>query len=158
MLLTCYIPCGRAINTENGEANNVKNQLTGQFGGVPDTARHYKVRRRRVLTSGRCAKNVRDLQIRCIALVFARSFTVCSYTFVLLLRNVHVYCIIMVCILCGGRPMVCSGCRWARTTTAREARGNTRHLSRDTWALAPSSSRVSPESTVCSSKFRNCTP
>jgi hypothetical protein len=32
-----------AINTENGEANNVKNQLTGEFGPVPATARDYKV-------------------------------------------------------------------------------------------------------------------
>ncbi|XP_065066149.1 aconitate hydratase, mitochondrial-like [Rhopilema esculentum] len=31
-----------AINTENGEANNVKNLLTGEYGAVPDTARHYK--------------------------------------------------------------------------------------------------------------------
>lgn len=32
----------RAINAENGEANKVKNQLTGEWGAVPDTARHYK--------------------------------------------------------------------------------------------------------------------
>ncbi|KXJ15114.1 probable aconitate hydratase, mitochondrial [Exaiptasia diaphana] len=31
-----------AINIENDTANNVKNQLTGEYGGVPDTARHYK--------------------------------------------------------------------------------------------------------------------
>ena len=31
-----------AINYENGKANTVKNQLTGEFGGVPDVARHYK--------------------------------------------------------------------------------------------------------------------
>merc|ERR1719419_76874 len=31
-----------AINIENGEANTVKNVLTGEYGGVPDVARHYK--------------------------------------------------------------------------------------------------------------------
>ncbi|XP_047143150.1 probable aconitate hydratase, mitochondrial isoform X1 [Hydra vulgaris] len=31
-----------AINEENGEANKVKNQLTGKYGTVPDTARSYK--------------------------------------------------------------------------------------------------------------------
>jgi len=31
-----------AINDENGEANNVKNQVTGEYGGVPDVARDYK--------------------------------------------------------------------------------------------------------------------
>ncbi|XP_028395483.1 aconitate hydratase, mitochondrial-like [Dendronephthya gigantea] len=31
-----------AVNEENNEANNVKNQLTGDYGAVPDTARHYK--------------------------------------------------------------------------------------------------------------------
>jgi aconitate hydratase len=31
-----------AINAENGEANKVKNALTGQYGAVPDVARDYK--------------------------------------------------------------------------------------------------------------------
>merc|ERR1719219_1850688 len=31
-----------AINIENDEPNNVKNQVTGEWGGVPDTARVYK--------------------------------------------------------------------------------------------------------------------
>ncbi|XP_072035641.1 probable aconitate hydratase, mitochondrial [Amphiura filiformis] len=31
-----------AINSENGEMNKVKNFLTGEYGAVPDTARHYK--------------------------------------------------------------------------------------------------------------------
>merc|ERR1719376_1206585 len=31
-----------AINCENMEANNVKNQLTGKWGGVPEIAREYK--------------------------------------------------------------------------------------------------------------------
>nr|QIE05298.1 mitochondrial aconitase ACO2 [Halisarca dujardinii]QIZ30872.1 aconitase [Halisarca dujardinii] len=31
-----------AVNEENGEANNVRNQLSGEFGSVPDTARAYK--------------------------------------------------------------------------------------------------------------------
>jgi len=31
-----------AINIENEAANTVKNRLTGEYGGVPDTARHYK--------------------------------------------------------------------------------------------------------------------
>merc|ERR1711931_22899 len=33
-----------AINIENEEPNNVKNQVTGEWGGVPDTARDYKAR------------------------------------------------------------------------------------------------------------------
>lgn len=32
----------RATNSENGEMNKIKNQLTGQWGTVPDVARHYK--------------------------------------------------------------------------------------------------------------------
>ncbi|CAG0923816.1 unnamed protein product, partial [Notodromas monacha] len=37
------IPCFHsAINYENNEANKIKNQLTGEWGGVPDVARHYK--------------------------------------------------------------------------------------------------------------------
>lgn len=32
-----------AINAENKMMNNVKNQLTGQYGPVPDTGRFYKV-------------------------------------------------------------------------------------------------------------------
>lgn len=32
-----------ATNDDNGELNKVKNQLTGEFAGVPDTARFYKV-------------------------------------------------------------------------------------------------------------------
>lgn len=31
-----------AINIENGEANNIKNQVTGEMGKVPDVARYYK--------------------------------------------------------------------------------------------------------------------
>ena len=31
-----------ATNAENGEMNKVKNQLTGEWGAVPDVARHYK--------------------------------------------------------------------------------------------------------------------
>jgi len=31
-----------AINIENDKANSVKNALTGEYGAVPDTARHYK--------------------------------------------------------------------------------------------------------------------
>ncbi|KOX71536.1 Aconitate hydratase, mitochondrial [Melipona quadrifasciata] len=31
-----------AVNSENGEMNKVKNQLTGEWGKVPDVARHYK--------------------------------------------------------------------------------------------------------------------
>ena len=31
-----------AINAENGEANKVKNQFTGEFGGVPQVAAEYK--------------------------------------------------------------------------------------------------------------------
>ncbi|XP_077979738.1 aconitate hydratase, mitochondrial-like [Glandiceps talaboti] len=31
-----------AINSENGEANNIRNQVTNEFGSVPDTARYYK--------------------------------------------------------------------------------------------------------------------
>lgn len=31
-----------AVNSENNEINKIKNQLTGEWGGVPDVARHYK--------------------------------------------------------------------------------------------------------------------
>lgn len=31
-----------AINFENNEMNNIKNQVTKQWGGVPDVARQYK--------------------------------------------------------------------------------------------------------------------
>ncbi|MCF1196873.1 aconitate hydratase, partial [Mangrovimonas sp. AS27] len=31
-----------AINAENGEANKVKNQITGEYGGVPHTAAYYR--------------------------------------------------------------------------------------------------------------------
>jgi aconitate hydratase len=31
-----------AINSENGEANKVKNQITGEWGGVPQTAANYR--------------------------------------------------------------------------------------------------------------------
>lgn len=33
-----------AVNSENDAVNKVKNYLTGEYGGVPDVARHYKVR------------------------------------------------------------------------------------------------------------------
>lgn len=32
----------RAVNSENNEMNKIKNQLTGEWGAVPDVARHYK--------------------------------------------------------------------------------------------------------------------
>ncbi|CAL1698594.1 unnamed protein product [Somion occarium] len=31
-----------AINAENGEANKIKNQITGEYGGVPQVAAHYR--------------------------------------------------------------------------------------------------------------------
>ncbi|XP_023995358.2 aconitate hydratase, mitochondrial [Salvelinus sp. IW2-2015] len=31
-----------AINIENDAVNKIKNRLTGEYGGVPDVARHYK--------------------------------------------------------------------------------------------------------------------
>lgn len=31
-----------AVNSENNEVNKIKNQLNGEWGGVPDVARHYK--------------------------------------------------------------------------------------------------------------------
>lgn len=33
-----------AVNADNGEVNKVKNQLTNEFGSVPDTARYYKAK------------------------------------------------------------------------------------------------------------------
>jgi aconitate hydratase len=33
-----------AINIENGEANKIKNQITGEWGGVPQTAAYYRDR------------------------------------------------------------------------------------------------------------------
>eukprot|EP00794_Sanderia_malayensis_P009083 gene9083-10052_t len=41
-----------AINSENGQANNIRNQLTGDFGTVPDTARHYKAQGKGWVTVG----------------------------------------------------------------------------------------------------------
>lgn len=39
----CFVfSANSAINSENNEANKVKNQLNGEWGTVPDTARHYK--------------------------------------------------------------------------------------------------------------------
>lgn len=35
--------CFSAINSENDEANKVRNVLTGEYGPVPATARYYKV-------------------------------------------------------------------------------------------------------------------
>ena len=32
-----------AVNIDNKEINKVKNQLTGDVGSVPETARYYKV-------------------------------------------------------------------------------------------------------------------
>ena len=32
-----------AVNIDNDGINSIKNQLTGELGGVPDVARHYKV-------------------------------------------------------------------------------------------------------------------
>lgn len=31
-----------AVNSENNEVNKIKNQVTGEWGGVPDVARSYK--------------------------------------------------------------------------------------------------------------------
>ena len=33
-----------AVNIENGEANKIKNQITGEWGGVPQTAAYYRDR------------------------------------------------------------------------------------------------------------------
>lgn len=41
-----------ATNAENGELNKVKNQSTGEWGGVPDTARAYKAKGIRWVTIG----------------------------------------------------------------------------------------------------------
>lgn len=40
--MSLYLSFDRATNSENGELNNIKNQLTGDWAGVPDVARHYK--------------------------------------------------------------------------------------------------------------------
>ena len=42
-LLTIFFHYFSAVNYDNEELNNVKNQLNGEYGGVPDTARYYKV-------------------------------------------------------------------------------------------------------------------
>jgi len=39
----CHVLFHRAENAENGEINKVRNQLTNDFGSVPETARYYKV-------------------------------------------------------------------------------------------------------------------
>lgn len=41
-----------ATNAENGEMNKIKNQLTGEWGGVPDVARHYKANKIRWVAIG----------------------------------------------------------------------------------------------------------
>lgn len=33
-----------AVNIENDSVNKIRNQLTGEFGAVPDVARNYKVK------------------------------------------------------------------------------------------------------------------
>uniref|UniRef100_A0A667WP17 Aconitate hydratase, mitochondrial n=1 Tax=Myripristis murdjan TaxID=586833 RepID=A0A667WP17_9TELE len=38
-----------AVNIENDAVNKIKNQLTGEYGGVPDVARHYKVTKYKLL-------------------------------------------------------------------------------------------------------------
>ena len=45
-----------AINVENMEANNVKNQFTGEWKGVPETAREYK--------AGKCT-NIETVSLSC---------------------------------------------------------------------------------------------
>ena len=42
VLIVTYI-CYSAINSVNGEANKLQNQITGEWSGTPDTARQYKV-------------------------------------------------------------------------------------------------------------------
>jgi aconitate hydratase len=41
-----------ATNSENNEMNNIKNQMTGEWGGVPDVARAYKAKGVRWVTVG----------------------------------------------------------------------------------------------------------
>lgn len=41
-----------AVNAENGEVNKIKNQLTGEFGSVPDVARYYKAHNIKWVTVG----------------------------------------------------------------------------------------------------------
>lgn len=41
-----------ATNAENDEMNKIKNQLTGEWGGVPDVARAYKAKGVRWVTVG----------------------------------------------------------------------------------------------------------
>ena len=41
-----------AVNSENGEANNVHNHMTGEYGAVPDTARHYKAQKKNWIVIG----------------------------------------------------------------------------------------------------------
>lgn len=43
-----------AVNSENDAVNKIKNHLTGEYGGVPDVARHYKVRNMENRRSGAC--------------------------------------------------------------------------------------------------------
>ena len=42
----------RAVNAENNEVNKIKNRLNGEWGGVPDVARHYKANGVRWVTVG----------------------------------------------------------------------------------------------------------
>jgi len=44
LITICPVVVYSAINAENGEANKVRNVLTGEVGAVPATARAYKVK------------------------------------------------------------------------------------------------------------------
>ena len=46
------MPFFSATNSENNELNKVRNQLTGEFGPVPETARYYKSKGQQWVTIG----------------------------------------------------------------------------------------------------------
>lgn len=42
LIVPFSLPCHSATNIENNEMNKIKNQVTGEWAGVPDVARFYK--------------------------------------------------------------------------------------------------------------------
>lgn len=109
-----------AVNSENDAINKIKNHVTGEYGGVPDVARHYKVTH----TS------------------LGRLSALCKYPPIN--RKPHMFTLYRVV----RRPTVCLGSSSEMTTTAKVPAENMLHWSLGIWVEEPSLSRALPESTV----------
>lgn len=113
-----------AVNSENDAINKIKNHMTGEYGGVPDVARHYKVTHTprsfvSPATSAQCKHPPINHKHRMFTLY---------------------------CVVC--RPAVCPGSSSETTTTAKVPAENMLHWSLGIWEEEPSLSRALPESTV----------